>query len=149
MVVLTSSLAISERNLPGSPDHAHRWEHLEGTQVSAAPCLQANGKGLPPSENRPYSFFGGDEEDRTPDLRIANATLSQLSYVPTAVRHYNVITNNHRKETPHGPPRPRLARRPVQQPRTHRRRCAALRALERGLGAGARTHLAAAGLALR
>ena len=27
--------------------------------------------------------FGGDEEDRTPDLRIANATLSQLSYVPT------------------------------------------------------------------
>ena len=27
-------------------------------------------------------FAGGDEEDRTPDLRIANATLSQLSYVP-------------------------------------------------------------------
>ena len=27
--------------------------------------------------------IGGDEEDRTPDLRIANATLSQLSYVPT------------------------------------------------------------------
>ena len=26
---------------------------------------------------------GGDEEDRTPDLRIANAALSQLSYVPT------------------------------------------------------------------
>ena len=25
---------------------------------------------------------GGDEEDRTPDLRIANATLSQLSYHP-------------------------------------------------------------------
>ena len=25
---------------------------------------------------------GGDEEDRTPVLRIANATLSQLSYVP-------------------------------------------------------------------
>ena len=29
---------------------------------------------------------GGDEEDRTPDLRIANATLSQLSYVPTLVK---------------------------------------------------------------
>ncbi len=29
---------------------------------------------------------GGDEEDRTPDLRIANATLSQLSYVPTFER---------------------------------------------------------------
>ena len=26
--------------------------------------------------------FGGVEEDRTPDLRIANATLSQLSYHP-------------------------------------------------------------------
>jgi hypothetical protein len=25
---------------------------------------------------------GGGEEDRTPDLRIANATLSQLSYPP-------------------------------------------------------------------
>ena len=28
---------------------------------------------------------GGAEEDRTPDLRIANATLSQLSYGPTRV----------------------------------------------------------------
>ena len=26
--------------------------------------------------------LGGPEEDRTPDLRIANATLSQLSYRP-------------------------------------------------------------------
>ena len=26
--------------------------------------------------------FGGDEEDRTPDLRIANAALSHLSYIP-------------------------------------------------------------------
>ena len=30
-------------------------------------------------------FFGGDEEDRTPDLRIANATLSQLSYAPMSL----------------------------------------------------------------
>ena len=29
---------------------------------------------------------GGDEEDRTPDLRIANATLSQLSYAPNNPR---------------------------------------------------------------
>ena len=29
--------------------------------------------------------IGGDEGDRTLDLRIANATLSQLSYVPTIV----------------------------------------------------------------
>src|SRR5690349_22698751 len=28
--------------------------------------------------------YGGDEGDRTLDLRIANATLSQLSYVPGA-----------------------------------------------------------------
>ena len=27
-------------------------------------------------------LFGGDEEDRTPDLCIANAALSQLSYTP-------------------------------------------------------------------
>ena len=27
--------------------------------------------------------IGGAEEDRTPDLRVANATLSQLSYGPT------------------------------------------------------------------
>jgi hypothetical protein len=30
--------------------------------------------------------IGGAEEDRTPDLRIANATLSQLSYRPTRRR---------------------------------------------------------------
>ena len=29
------------------------------------------------------SLSGGAEEDRTPDLRIANAALSQLSYDPT------------------------------------------------------------------
>ena len=31
---------------------------------------------------------GGEEEDRTPDLRIANATLSQLSYPPTEFKFY-------------------------------------------------------------
>ena len=30
---------------------------------------------------------GGDEGDRTLDLRIANATLSQLSYVPTMIQY--------------------------------------------------------------
>jgi hypothetical protein len=29
--------------------------------------------------------IGGEEEDRTPDLRIANAALSQLSYPPNNV----------------------------------------------------------------
>ncbi len=30
----------------------------------------------------PGLCFGGDEGDRTPDLGIANAALSQLSYIP-------------------------------------------------------------------
>ena len=30
-------------------------------------------------------LFGGEEEDRTPDLCIANAALSQLSYPPQVV----------------------------------------------------------------
>ena len=36
-----------------------------------------------PAEPAGLSHDGGDEGDRTLDLRIANATLSQLSYVPT------------------------------------------------------------------
>ena len=39
-----------------------------------------------------WSFWqrdsGGVEEDRTPDLRIANATLSQLSYHPGEGAHF-------------------------------------------------------------
>ena len=35
---------------------------------------------------------GGAEEDRTPDLRIANATLSQLSYGPTVAPFYHPRT---------------------------------------------------------
>jgi hypothetical protein len=37
-------------------------------------------KNFPRAENSWKT--GGAEEDRTPDLRIANATLSQLSYRP-------------------------------------------------------------------
>ena len=33
-------------------------------------------------------ILGGEEEDRTPDLRIANAALSQLSYPPTKPQFY-------------------------------------------------------------
>ena len=32
---------------------------------------------------------GGEEEDRTPDLRIANAALSQLSYFPKISRYFS------------------------------------------------------------
>ena len=35
-----------------------------------------------PGETPGFLNVGGAEEDRTPDLRIANATLSQLSYRP-------------------------------------------------------------------
>jgi hypothetical protein len=35
-------------------------------------------------------LFGGAEEDRTPDLRIANATLSQLSYRPNGLADSNI-----------------------------------------------------------
>ncbi len=38
---------------------------------------------------RPFGFHGGEEEDRTPDLRIANATLSQLSYPPNVSANSN------------------------------------------------------------
>ncbi len=31
---------------------------------------------------------GGDDGDRTRDLRIANATLSQLSYIPTLIADF-------------------------------------------------------------
>ena len=36
------------------------------------------------SHRRGGFVLGGDEEDRTPDLRIANATLSKLSYIPVS-----------------------------------------------------------------
>ena len=37
----------------------------------------------------PEAYFGGDGEDRTPDLCNANATLSQLSYAPIADTLYH------------------------------------------------------------
>ena len=46
-----------------------------------SPCLRDDFRRI----KGPYIQLGksgGDEEDRTPDLRIANAALSQLSYVP-------------------------------------------------------------------
>ncbi len=43
------------------------------------------------SDDREY-VLGGAEEDRTPDLRIANATLSQLSYRPNRQPSYTSIS---------------------------------------------------------
>ena len=48
-----------------------------------ATCATAKDKA---AEYRRPRIFGGDDEDRTHDLRIANAALSQLSYVPTGVK---------------------------------------------------------------
>src|SRR6185295_6827090 len=42
---------------------------------------------------------GGDEGDRTLDLRIANATLSQLSYVPTVLKRGRNSTTAWRETT--------------------------------------------------
>ena len=47
-----------------------------------ASTISAGSKKTKGPRSRALYLFGGDEEDRTPDLRIANATLSQLSYVP-------------------------------------------------------------------
>ena len=57
-----------------------RWH----TQIWPTPRV-ARGKARNDKANREQLALksGGDEEDRTPDLRIANAALSQLSYVPT------------------------------------------------------------------
>ncbi len=60
-----------------------RWH----TQIWPTPRV-ARGKARNDKANREQLALksGGVEEDRTPDLRIANATLSQLSYDPTVRR---------------------------------------------------------------
>ena len=40
---------------------------------------------------RPYPRFGGDKGIRTPDLCVANASLYQLSHIPSLV--YAIISN--------------------------------------------------------
>src|SRR5690606_36392642 len=70
-----------------------------GCGTPAVASVRNEGIALPPgrvspTKNRPLRPVfrasdgggGGAEEDRTPDLRIANATLSQLSYRPTRLR---------------------------------------------------------------
>ena len=63
-----------------------RWH----TQIWPTPRV-ARGKTRNDKANREQLALksGGDEEDRTPDLRIANAALSQLSYVPTLSRYFS------------------------------------------------------------
>ena len=42
-----------------------------------------------PLKSLPFVFSGGDDGDRTHDLSIANAALSQLSYIPSALLFYD------------------------------------------------------------
>ena len=44
--------------------------------------MAGKGKNKADEEQSAWSIGGGDEGDRTLDLGIANAALSQLSYVP-------------------------------------------------------------------
>ena len=51
----------------------------KGRRTGCARDAQRKG----PGRSQALESVGGDEEDRTPDLCIANAALSQLSYAPT------------------------------------------------------------------
>lgn len=61
----------------------------DGNKKPAKPCSYA---GFRTSLYNLRHVLGGEEEDRTPDLRIANATLSQLSYPPNILA---IIHNLH------------------------------------------------------
>ncbi len=51
----------------------------DGNIANMLLCLKVSGN----RHGKRKLGFGGDEGDRTPDLSIANAALSQLSYIPT------------------------------------------------------------------
>ena len=54
------------------------WAQLHSYEVSESRPQDKN----PLPRQRVFIFHGGDEGDRTPDLSVANAALSQLSYIP-------------------------------------------------------------------
>jgi hypothetical protein len=60
-----------------------KWEGTEKTAKSFSSYQTVSKKGRP---SAPFCVcsIGGDEGARTPDLGIANAALSQLSYIPTS-----------------------------------------------------------------
>ena len=71
---------------------AQTWSHLTNT---AFPYFFRTGKkkrpGISAKSLIKNGFIGGEEEDRTPDLCIANAALSQLSYPPRHVQSLAMI----------------------------------------------------------
>ena len=70
---------------PLSAGFNRTWQDVGGKTNEKARRTRAFGT----SWDLVKQLIGGDEEDRTPDLRIANATLSQLSYVPINALFYN------------------------------------------------------------
>ncbi len=104
---LSAFYASLERIVTRAPKFAYSFFRvLRSLNISMVPC--ANGRATPKcagtgtrsaarcrkgGENVPgragfatcVLMSGGAEEDRTPDLRIANATLSQLSYRPIPI----------------------------------------------------------------
>ena len=77
------------RSLPRlPPDRIHLLQSPGWASISDNISAEAKAKEKRPTARVGLSEFpGGDEEDRTPDLRIANAALSQLSYVPDAKKY--------------------------------------------------------------
>jgi hypothetical protein len=65
------------------------WNRIRGDEHFSRICRINDGNAsrhamsrVPESASPSFDVIGGEEEDRTPDLRIANAALSQLSYFP-------------------------------------------------------------------
>ena len=57
---------------------------------------------IPPPRQKRDMKFGGAEEDRTPDLFVANEALSQLSYSPNlnsfiTLTQFNILDNEKNK----------------------------------------------------
>src|SRR5262249_22990598 len=99
--------------------------HADGHPADEIEHLKRKGPGRPgPRE------AGGVEEDRTPDLRIANATLSQLSYNPTSRDFSPKITPSPQRTHAHRTAFRLLGDRPAaegsQGPLSCRRRAAGL-----------------------
>ena len=73
---------MAENGVLGAKNRVFGAGPLKRKVPGTAPILGERAKKIPTDKSRDFAY-GGEEEDRTPDLRIANATLSQLSYPPT------------------------------------------------------------------
>ena len=75
--------------MPKAPGHSSVFDE-DHRSALAAPADRLKEQSRAQKQKAPIARglsneYGGDEGDRTLDLRIANATLSQLSYRPTRV----------------------------------------------------------------